>query len=240
DEAAAAYRAALRLDPDHVHARFYLQAATGAAGAAAMPAALVAALFDGYADRFDAHVQNVLAYRMPALLRQAYADAGGSGPADILDLGCGTGLCGVAFADLARRLVGVDLSPVMVAKARQRGLYTELYAEDMLVTLRREAGAYDLVIAADVFVYVGDLEPVAAAARAALRPAGWFLFSTELGEGDVYRLRPSGRFAHGPGYLHSLATRHGLQMVQTQTVDLRLDSGRPVRGTFNVLRRNKD
>ncbi|HEY1552018.1 MAG TPA: methyltransferase domain-containing protein, partial [Kofleriaceae bacterium] len=154
---------------------------------------------------------------------------------DIVDLGCGTGLCGVAFHDRARRLVGSDLSPRMIELARARGIYAELYAEDLLVTLAR-ANA-DLVIAGDVFVYVGALEATFAACATTLRTGGWLAFSTERQSGDGVMLQPSLRYAHSDRYICELATSTGFTVVGQREATLRTDHGRPIAGTFWALQR---
>ena len=134
-----------------------------------LPRAYVARLFDDYAQRFDRHLVEELAYRGPALIAAAIdAAAPGRRFARALDLGCGTGLAGAPLRARVERLEGVDLSPAMLAKARERGLYDALEAADIVDHLRRFGAAFDLIVAADALAYCGDLQPVFAAAAAAL------------------------------------------------------------------------
>jgi predicted TPR repeat methyltransferase len=236
EQAIAAFGEALRLRPDDDRSEYFLHALKGDVTPAATPASLVANLFDGYAERFDEHLQGTLGYRTPALLREDFDKAGGVGPLDILDLGCGTGLAGVAFRDLAARLCGADLSARMVEKARARGVYNELHVEDLLTALEREAAGFHLVLAADVFVYAGDLDPIFAACSRALKPEGWVLFSVETAEGDSYRLSPSARFQHPPAYVRGVAARHGFAELSSKRVVLRQERGDPVMGEIYLLR----
>jgi predicted TPR repeat methyltransferase len=138
-------------------------------------------LFDVYAQRFDSHLVQVLNYSVPEKLAASAAlfPSGGEKWA-ILDLGCGTGLSGAAIAQFARHMVGVDLSSKMLDKARERNLYARLEQLDLLAMMEAEpAASYDVVFAADVFVYLGKLDELVSQARRLLRPGGLFAFSVE-------------------------------------------------------------
>src|SRR5262249_16278963 len=123
-EAADCFREVLRLKSDDAEAAFHLASLSGAGTPAHAPPPYAEHLVDAYAPTFDADLKT-LGYRAPQLLREAVLAASGQGPLDILDLGCGTGLCGPLFKDMARTLTGVDLSARMLAKARARGVYDE-------------------------------------------------------------------------------------------------------------------
>lgn len=238
DEALASFREAVRLRPDFAEAAYKLAALSGERPPASAPAEYVAALFDGYAGDYDQHLTATLQYRVPqalcALLAERLPEGGGF---DVLDLGCGTGLSGAALRGLARQLTGIDLSPRMLARARQRGIYDCLIEGDIVQAMAGQGARYDLVVAADVFVYIGDLEAVVASAGRVLRPGGWLTFSVEsLTEGE-FQLRPSGRYAHAPAYIEALARRHGFECVVGQAVTLRVEQGRPVAGQLQLWRR---
>ena len=105
----------------------------------------------------------------------------------MLDLGCGTGLAGAAFRPFCDWLVGVDLSPAMLAQARAKGLYDRLVEGDVAAFLADEAAAqarYHLIVAADVFMYLADLSAVLKAAAAVLAPSAMIAFSVETHDGD--------------------------------------------------------
>lgn len=239
-EAVAAYEKALALgaDPEVVG---YMLAALGAQQApSASPAAYVQGLFDQYAGRFDQHLVEVLQYRTPALLadalrRSALQQAGGRPVRDVVDLGCGTGLCGALLRPLARTLVGVDLSPRMLERARELGIYDALYCAEMTEFLRARPGSSDLIVAADVFVYAGDLSPVLSAARASLRAGGQLAFSVEEWNAGQFALRASGRYAHSAGYLRAAAAEHGFTISALEPCVLRKEDGADIAGLLAVM-----
>ena len=156
---------------------------------------------------------------------------------DVLDAGCGTGLAGPLFRSWARQLDGVDLSPRMLAQARERGLYDRLDLGDLTETLLARPRTYDLILAADVLVYFGDLGPVLTAAREGLRPGGWFAFFVERNSESGFALRDTGRYVHSLDYLHQEAKAADLEEADVAEAPLRLQSGQPVAGLVMVLRK---
>lgn len=240
--------AALRLakgDADLAgQARFLLAALGAAAAPDRAPAAYVRDLFDQYAPRFDEELTQRLAYRTPqalAALLAAHAGAEGGVPAegtlDILDLGCGTGLSGLALAPFARRLEGLDLAPRMLAEAARTGCYAALHEADLLDFLPTRPAAYDLVAAADVLNYLGDLAPALAAIAGALRPGGLALFSVETGAASPYALGEGLRYLHALPHLRGLCAGAGLGILAEQESVLRQERGQDVAGALLLLRR---
>jgi predicted TPR repeat methyltransferase len=218
---------------------FYLAAMGETAAPEAMPASVVTGLFDDYAPLFDQHLVQTLNYQTPGQLAQALQQAGVHGPLDsVLDLGCGTGLCGPLLRPLTRHLTGVDLSPRMLEKARERGGYDELVCADIEAHLRPLQGAIDLVVAADVLIYLGRLQGVFDGVQRALRPGGHFAFSIEqhTGTGD-YALQATSRYAHGIGYIAKLAATHTMRVLSQQACVLRSNAGADVEGWVLVLQR---
>lgn len=243
-EAVACYERVCAIEPENEAARFLIAALTGEDLATA-PAAAIARMFDGYANRFDAHLVDVLHYDVPAETVRALGrvtalpDRGW----DVLDLGCGTGLVGAVMRPHARRLVGVDLSARMVAKAAERGVYDRVARADLLALMQGEPDAsYDVVVAADVFIYVGSIDAIVAEIRRILRPGGRFVFSAEalatIPGGPAFKLDVTGRFVHTAPYLASLAARHALDALLVDDVPFRLEHGRPVDGWIIVWRRS--
>jgi len=241
EEAAEVCGRILDLRPGDPRARHLLHSLRGGEPETA-PKEYVASLFDGYAERFDEHLVQDLRYRAPQLLREAVgrmAGAEGASSWRVLDLGCGTGLCGPLFRPLARHLRGVDLSPKMIEKAREKNVYDELEEGDLRAALQAERGALDLALAADVLIYVGELEGVFEACGAALREGGLFAFTTESFDGEGCLLRSSGRFAHSPAYIEGLAKKNGLAVALREEIVPRMEGRSPIAGHLYVLRKGE-
>jgi predicted TPR repeat methyltransferase len=139
---------------------------------------------------------------------------------------------------MAQRLCGVDLSPAMIEKARAREVYDELEVGDLVEVLRKVGtGSFDLLVAADVLIYLGDLAPVFEGASAALRPDGLFAFTLEAGGGDRYHLqRKTLRFTHSEPYVRRMAELFGFEIDSLEPTVLRMEAGHPVPGYLIVLR----
>jgi predicted TPR repeat methyltransferase len=194
-------------------------------------------LFDQFSTDYDERMRGQLAYAAPEILR-GLADLIGLQFAkhDILDLGCGTGLAGIAFKDIAARLDGIDLSPAMIEKARARQIYDNLEVADLETALAQTPARYDLLVAADTLVYLGDLDPVFAAAATALKPGGTFLFTVEKTE-TGFELGPKRRWRHSESYLRDLAQNHGYEVAGFLAASPRTEAGQPVEGFAVALRK---
>jgi predicted TPR repeat methyltransferase len=232
----------LRLMPDDPVAQHRLAAWFGQDTPARASDAYVTDLFDRYADQFDEHLQR-LGYRAPALIGARLADVLGEGIGqfDVLDAGCGTGLCQPLLRPYARRLTGVDLSPRMVDRARARGGYDELVVAELTAFLSERNQAYDLIVSADTLVYFGDLTQVCGAAASALRPGGWLAFTVEQAEREAapegHCLNKSGRYSHTAEYLDRTLTVAGLSEPLVTAVTLRQEGERPVLGFVVLVRK---
>lgn len=235
-EAARCFEQALAHGGDESLHRFYLAPMrTGEAPPAQPPRAYVEALFDSYADDFQSHLLQHLKYQAHETLL-APLRAGGRRFALVLDLGCGTGLCGRLIQPHAGAVDGVDLAPAMVEQARASGAYRQVERGDLLGFLRAQGEPADLVIAADVFIYVGALDEVFTAVRERLRPSGCFAFSVELADdGEELQLRPSLRYAHSRAYIERLAQAQGFRVRQAWEAPLREDQQKPVPGLYVLL-----
>jgi predicted TPR repeat methyltransferase len=236
EEAIAAYKHALALGADAQQVSFDLAALGVGDVPAASPADYVRDLFDQYAGHFDVHLVDRLGYRTPALLDGAIGKVADVRNASVLDLGCGTGLMGPYLRPRASRLVGVDLSARMLDKARERGIYDQLERSGIDEYLATQAARFDLVAAADVLVYFGDLAPLFGQVRRALVAGGWFCFSVEASMHADFVLRPSNRYAHSVDYLRLLADAAGFAVCAQESANLRTENGAPVAGLLLVLR----
>lgn len=228
DEAIAAYRTALAHGDDPQTIAFALASVGAGATPATLPNDYVRSLFDQYANHFDQHLTEVLGYQTPAVLDALLRHVAPASELSTVDLGCGTGLCAPYLRAYSRRLDGVDLSQQMLDKAAERGLYDSLTCADLTSYLHGRDASWDLAVAADVFVYIGDLAPVFRAVHTALRPGGRFCFSVEAGDGADYVLRPSNRYAHTEDYLRRLAADSGFTVLATQALDARQENGAPI------------
>ena len=221
--------------PDDLEARHF-HAAAAALPVERQPAELVTRHFDGIAATFETRMES-LGYEGPdqmAALLAAWVPP--QMALEVLDAGCGTGLCAPVLRPYARRLAGIDLSAGMLAQARARDLYDSLEVADLTFALERQAAGWDLVLAADVLPYIGRLEAVFAAVATALKPGGWFAVSTEADDGDGPVLRGNGRYAHGRAYIEALAADR-FEIVERVSAVLRREAGRPVDGDYFLLRR---
>jgi len=238
EEAAAAFRAALAGGKDLAMLHHALASLGAAPAPPQAPADYVKALFDDYATAFDAHLVEVLKYRTPQRLVEALQRSLPAGQHDVLELGCGTGLCGPLLRPLARRLVGIDLSDGMLARARAAGHYDELACAELVAWLGACETHFDVVLAADVLIYLGDLAPTFAGVARVLRPGGRFALSVErCDDAHDYRLQPSRRYAHSQRYLAGLAARHGFAVESATPAVLREDASREIDGLLLVLAR---
>lgn len=234
-EAAECFEKALALGADPALHQYYLAAARGEAGPAAPPRAYVETLFDQYAADFDRHLVEQLRYCGHERLLQPLLGAGRSWRC-VLDLGCGTGLCGRLVAGRAQSLIGVDLSAAMLEQARAAGVYSRLVQADLVAFLETQAPRADLVLAADVFIYVGALEAAFAGVRRVLEPGGCFAFTVERADDvDGYRLQPSLRYAHSEGYVRRLAYEHGYRVREVICAPLRRHAQDPLDALYVYL-----
>lgn len=237
--AVAALMKAHEADPDdRLGARLRL-ASLGAADPATRDLhTYVRTLFDQYAPRFDRALED-LNYSAPALLREAvtgHAARFGT----MLDLGCGTGLAGVAFRPQVDWLIGVDLSPRMVEVARAKGIYDKLIVDDIarcLAQQRADKAAFHLVIAADVFAYVADFAEACRAVAQVLAPGGLFGFTVETHEGEGAVVGPKMRYAHGEVFVRAAIADAGLTLSELARVSTRTENRVPVPGLLVVARR---
>lgn len=246
-EAIDELRKVLTLAPDHVAARHNLDALEGRTTDTA-PRAYVEELFDPFAENFDHHLQDKLHYQMPALMRDKLGELGlAERPyATVVDLGCGTGLTGMAFRDIATTLIGIDVSKNMIREAENKGVYDHLIVDDLAHALTHAPthdlppmdGAVDLFISADVFIYVGNLRETFKAASKAAAPGALFVFSTEhLTGADGFVLQDTSRYAHAKSYIDALLDEFGFEAVHFEEAPLRKEKTGWIPGALYIVKR---
>ena len=237
-EAVAALDRALALDPANDGVR-YLRDSMAGKQVDRAPDAFVANFFDRFAPDFDRRLTEDLQYRTPQVVAGHLAPwlATRSG-LRVVDLGCGTGLSGLILKGKTRELVGVDLSAGMLEEARKREIYDALEQSEIAAFLQQRAPAsVDLAMALDVFVYVGNIEPVVTACAAALAPGGLFVFSVERLDDAArdFALARTGRYAHARAYVERLAAHAGLAVSAVTPTVIRNEDGKPVQGDLYTL-----
>lgn len=236
-EAARCYRQALQHGADPEFNAHCLAAVQDVPDPPPPPARYAQALFDQYAEDFQRHLVDQLKYTAHETLTTPLLREGRRF-ARVLDLGCGTGLCGRLIAPLADAVDGVDVSAAMVAQARASGAYRSVVHDGLLPFLRAQREPVDLVLAADVFIYVGALDDVFAAVLPCLSPGGVFAFSVEQADpGRDLQLRPSLRYAHSRPSIERLAADHGLGVRALWAAPIREDQRRPMQGWYVLLQR---
>lgn len=238
DDAVVSLKKVLELAPELASSKHNLDALLGNTTEGA-PKEYVEELFDQFANRFENDLLNKLEYKMPVLLKKTLVDMGlAKGKFEqVVDLGCGTGLVGVEFRDIAQTLIGIDLSQKMLQQAEDKGVYDQLYVDDVVEGLSRIDGDVDLFVCADVFIYVGALEATFDAVKEHASPNALFVFSTEhLEASDDFVLQTSSRYAHSKAYIEALSDKFGFQLEHFEQVELRKEKSGWIAGAIYVLK----
>ncbi|MBS0290384.1 MAG: tetratricopeptide repeat protein [Proteobacteria bacterium] len=247
DKALIHYQKALALEPSNKTAEHMIAALNNKTQAQGAPTEYIRALFDQYAYSYDNQVKTQLQYKVPQLLREAISPfVQNTSPLKMLDLGCGTGLCSPWFADITSKMIGVDISPNMIAVAHNLGAYHKLYTIDIFSFLESCKEEFNLIVAADVFVYFGELEQVFQQSYRILSSGGLFCFSIENLTFEeiqsdknhaLFQLRSTGRYAHHPDYIHQLCRSIGFKINVEKKQTLRLQEEASIFGNLYVLQK---
>jgi predicted TPR repeat methyltransferase len=235
NEAVAAYRQASKLGAaaDLVG---YLLAGLGAGSPPiASPKDYIIEQFDSYAENFDLKLVQELKYQVPIILSAAIKPFVYPSDPDALDLGCGTGLMGVSLRPFVRTLTGIDLSSKMLKKAEQRGMYDHLICCDIIEFLSTQEKSFDLAVAADVFVYFGNLLPVFQAVRRVIRDNGFFCISIEATEENDFVLRRTLRYAHSKSYVEQTARNNQFAVRYMDPLIIRQETGKNIDGYIAIM-----
>lgn len=242
EEALACYDRALEIQPgvpevigNRENALFELKRT------ARCPPGYMRQLFDDFSATYDKHMLDELKYRAHLHLRALFdrVRPEARAPLHILDLGCGTGLVGETFRDLAQggRLDGVDLAPRMIEAAGKRGIYDDLILADLETHLAAPGRAYDLALAADTMIYLGDLGLTFSGVAKHLHSGGLYIFAVEAKAGDGWEQTERNRFRHSLAYLQREAAAFGLEIVDVLECTLRTEAEIPVAGFTVALRK---
>ncbi len=231
------YQQLLKFNPEHQAARHMLNSLSGKTPDTA-PLDYVESVFDNYAKEFEHSLLDKLQYKTPAALRLLYKDAASDYPVQqALDLGCGTGLAGVEFKDCCQKLSGIDISEEMLKIAQEKNIYNKLIKDDILHFLQSCEQDINLIIAADVFTYMGDLKKIFTESAAITADNGFFLFSVEESDNLPFILKATGRFGHSKRYIQSLCNSSGWSIIECTHSKLRKDKGEWINGFLFILRK---
>ena len=233
DQATEVFRRWQAVEPENPIPAHMVAACSGEVVPARASDDYVRTTFDGFAASFDDVLVHRLGYAAPQTLLESLAMVLGAPERtrDILDAGCGTGLCGPLLRPFARSLSGVDLSPGMLEVARARGVYDDLHEDEITRFLGARASCFDVIALSDTLCYFGDLQPVAQTAHRALRPGGWIGFTVERGDDErTYHLHPHGRYSHARTYVEGVLRHAGFEATDAVPAILRRELGTDVEG----------
>ena len=233
------YERIIAIDPNNQEIKHIICALSGGKTPERSPNAYVKNLFNHYASYYEKHLQTHLHYDVPDQLTQAIEEETQCGDTEswrILDLGCGTGLVGERIKHLASHLTGVDVSPNMIQQAEKKKVYNDLMIGDINSIFNSQSDM-DLVIAGDVFTYIGDLDNIFKQTHQVLNPGGWFAFTAEKTDEQDYTLQRTIRYAHNKHYIEALADKHDFKTERLANIILRRQHGQPVDGYLVILRK---
>lgn len=232
-----AYREAVKIDPGNLSAQYLCDVLKGKT-MEKPPEEYVRRLFDQYSSTYEHHMLWDLCYKVPKHLKRLIQSIrnGDQRFEKAIDLGCGTGLAGKQVREACDRLIGVDISPKMVQIAAEKMIYDDLIIGEITECLCRTGDKFNLVIAADVFVYVGNLRPVFKAVRKRSAEGAYFVFTTETAEKNTYVNRINGRFAHGESYVRSMAREQGFDIEYCRSIGIRKEDEEWVEGGLYALK----
>lgn len=214
------YQTILNLTHKHAIANYMVSALTQQSIPDSAPLEYIKNLFDNYAFQFDAHLQNILLYKTPELLREQLNPFLKDKQYNLLDLGCGTGLSGKCFVDIAKKITGIDISRNMLNKAKEKACYDILIEKDILNGVIELKDYFDLILCIDTLVYFGNLNEFFTKITLRLATNGLLAFSIELADGMIssYTLQTNGRYQHAEIYVRELAEKNQLKLLKYTTV----------------------
>lgn len=224
EEAIKSFERTIELEPDYLEAKHLLSAVLGQTTQTA-PRQYVEHLFDANAGVFEKALVEKLEYRVPQILAALMTDVetyDRNGP--VLDLGCGTGLVGQELNPCFSSIDGVDLSRSMLNLAQTKSIYSRLIHEDIVQFLAISELDYKYFVAADVFIYIGELSEVFRLIKSRNERSGYVIFSTEHSEIDGYHLEKSGRYSHSKSYISKLCDEYGYNIHHFSKTNLRKEN----------------
>ena len=234
DKAVKNYEAALKLEPNNEEIKYIVTALNNQAVPQRAPDSYLKNLFNQYASHYDEHLTKYLDYNVPQQLSQlVFNEIGDVQQGTVIDLGCGTGLSGAAFKPIATKLIGIDISEQMIASAQKKALYDQLIVGEIEAELT-QFHDIDLIVAADVFSYIGALDTLFTAIHNSLKTGGVVAFSVERGTDEPFILQKNMRYAHTRAYVESLIKTHHFNLLCCHNAILRKQQKQPVEGLLAI------
>lgn len=228
-------RQALAINPKDKISAHMLHALDGDAYAETSPE-YAQNLFNNYALYYDQHMQGALQYTIPQHIAREIHQLKLPKNTQTLDLGCGTGLTGVVLREISKHLIGVDIAAKMLAQAKEKGIYDELVEAEINEFFHKNKKHYDLIVAADVLPYFGELDALFQTLKQHLKPQGYFIFTTEISPKNPWFLQTTARFSHNPEYIKKLAEQNQLQLIKQEKIPARIQNQQPLEVILYILR----
>lgn len=238
DEALAILSVGHGLDPGNVHIRFFMTLLEGRQPDKTLQEEFVQCEFDNSAQFFDTASMVHLQYSAPGKLAGILKDLRGDDMYfdSMIDLGCGTGLVGEAFKGHFGSITGVDISEKMLEIAKAKGMYDHLIRGEIVAALGLIGRKFDLFVAADVFVYMGDLDQLYEEVIASANAGALLVFTTESVDGDSVSLQLSGRYVHGREYIPIVTQKHGCSIIDSRQIPLRKEGEHWIMGDVYCIK----
>ena len=193
--------------------------------------------FDNYSENFDIHLMKELEYKLPELINIKIKEQIDEKKFKlVLDIGCGTGLCGEYLKNYSEKLVGIDISSKMLRKAEKKNIYNQLIKKDLIDYIESTKNKYDLIVASDVFIYTGNISKVFNLIRKKLTKGAYFVFSTELLSGNNFKILKTGRFAHSQKYIEEKCEENLFKIIWSDTIKIRKESNKWIKGQLYIVK----
>jgi len=227
---------ALTANPNDTASEHMLNAIKGKSEAKTSPE-YAQNLFNNYALYYDQHMQGALEYGIPQHTGRMIHQLEIHDIDKTLDLGCGTGLSGPILREISQHVTGIDIAEKMLAHAKEKAIYDVLVESEVTQFLQTDKTNYDLILAADVLPYFGDLSSLFKEVANHLTPQGFFIFSTEISNSTPWKLELTARFSHLAEYIAQLCEKNNLHIIEQEKIPARKQNEAPLEVILYAVRK---